>query len=242
MVADPLGGGDVSVYRNSSIAPLPPPPPTPPTHPIRVVSPRLYLDVLDGVIRTGVSLFRSMEQIVQWEVFSGLVLFALGGGGGLGHFHGVVEGLHCRVSDFLHRVVVHRRDEAFPAWRSWLLEDLLVHPCQWLRPDLVLPAPFFQCEPHVTPGGSGVLAHPAGIDEEFRKALLLLFCRSGQREPIWRNSMRKWGAGCPLLHETSLPPLTGEDLAGVVRRISATACLFGWLVMEGNEGLSSPLV
>ena len=27
----------------------------------------------------------------------------------------------------------------------------------WLRPDLVPPAPFLQCKPHLTPGGSGVL-------------------------------------------------------------------------------------
>ena len=35
---------------------------------------------------------------------------------------------------------------------------------------MVLPAPFLQCEPQLTPGGSGVLADPARIDEEFRKA------------------------------------------------------------------------
>ena len=52
-------------------------------------------------------------------------------GGGFGEFHGVVEGLQCRVSDFLHRVVVHRRGEAVRDWRSWLREDPLVHPCQW---------------------------------------------------------------------------------------------------------------
>ena len=57
----------------------------------------------------------------------------------------------------------------------------MVHPSRWLRPDLVPPAPFLQCEPHVTPG-SGVLADPARIDEEFRKACLPYFCRSGQRD------------------------------------------------------------
>ena len=46
----------------------------------------------------------------------------------------------------------------------------------------MLPAPFLQCEPHFTPGVSGVLADPARIDEEFRKAWLPYFCRSGQRE------------------------------------------------------------
>ena len=66
--------------------------------------------------------------------------------------------------------------------RSWLREDLLVHPFKWLRPDLVPPAPFLQCEPRLTPGGSGVLADLVRIDEEFRKAWLPYFCRSGQRE------------------------------------------------------------
>ena len=45
-----------------------------------------------------------------------------------------------------------------------------------------LPAPFLQCDPALTPGGSGVLADPARIDEEFRKAWLPYSCRSGQRE------------------------------------------------------------
>ena len=61
-------------------------------------------------------------------------------------------------------------------------EDPLFHPYKWLRPDLVPPAPFLQCKPHLTPGGSGVLADPARIDEEFRKAWLPYFCRFGQRE------------------------------------------------------------
>ena len=49
----------------------------------------------------------------------------------------------------------------------------MVHPCKWLRPDLVSPAPFLQCKPDLTPGGSGVLAGPARIDEEFRLLLSL---------------------------------------------------------------------
>ena len=58
----------------------------------------------------------------------------------------------------------------------------MVHPYRWLRPDLVPPAPPLQREPHFTLGGSGVLADPARIDDEFRKAWLPCFCRSGQRE------------------------------------------------------------
>ena len=46
----------------------------------------------------------------------------------------------------------------------------------WLRPDMVLPAPFLKCHTDLTPGGSGVLADPGLIDEEFRKGWLPFFC------------------------------------------------------------------
>ena len=98
-----------------------------------------------------------------------------GGRGGVGESRRLVGDLHCRVSDFMHGVVVHRRDVAITAWRNWLREDPLVHPYKWLRPDLVPPAPFLQCQPLLTPGGSGVLADPSGIFEEFRKAWASLF-------------------------------------------------------------------
>ena len=87
-----------------------------------------------------------------------------------------------RLCDFINAIVVHRRDEAIRGWRNWIREDPSVHPYRWLRPDLVPPAPFLQCEPHLTPGGSGVLSDPAKIDEEFRKAWLPYFRRSGQRD------------------------------------------------------------
>ena len=62
--------------------------------------------------------------------------------------------------------MVHRRDEAVRGWRNWIREDPLVHPYRWLRPDLVLLAPFLQCEPHRTLDGSGVLSDPNQIDAE----------------------------------------------------------------------------
>ena len=98
-------------------------------------------------------------------------------GFGLGDFRRVVGDVHRRLSDFFHGVVVHRRDEAIREWRDWIREDPTVHPNRWLRPNLVLPAPFLQRQPHLTPGGSGVLADPARIDEEFRKSWLPYFCR-----------------------------------------------------------------
>ena len=105
----------------------------------------------------------------------------------------------------------------------------MVHPYRWLRPDLVPPAPFLQCKSHLTPGGSGVLADPARIDEEFRKAWLPYFCRSGQRETSLEEFSFEVQGWLPLLPVFELPRLTGQMLADVVYRKGATACsLDGW--------------
>ena len=143
-------------------------------------------------------------------------------------FHAVSD-VHRRLSDFIHQVVVHRRDEAIREWQSWIREDPLVHPYRWLRPDLVPPAPFLQCKPRLTPGGSGVLSDPVRIDEEFRKAWLPYFCRSGQRETSLDGFNFEVVGWLPLLPEVHLPCLTGQMLADVVQRKGATAgSLGGW--------------
>ena len=105
----------------------------------------------------------------------------------------------------------------------------MVHPYKWLRPDLVPPAPFLQCEPHLTPDGSGVISDPGRIDEEFRKAWLPYFCRSGQRETSLDEFNFEVDGWLPLLPEVSLPRLTGQMLADVVQRKGVTAgSLDGW--------------
>ena len=68
-----------------------------------------------------------------------------------------------------------------------------------------LPAPFLQWELHLTPGGSGVLADPATIDEEFRKAWLPYFCRSGQRDTSLEEFDREVDVWLSLLPEVHLP-------------------------------------
>ena len=120
---------------------------------------------------------------------------------GISDFHRVVSDVHHRLSDSIHAVVVHRRDEAIREWRNWIREDPMVHPYRRLRPDLVHPAPFLQCKPHLSPGGSGVLADPARIDEEFRKAWLPYFCRSGQRDTSHKEFDGKVDGWLPLLPE-----------------------------------------
>ena len=227
-VSDVVDGAGVFLYRDSSIAPL-------------LDMRRRLMGVLDPMIRSGASFARSVELTAQWDE-----ILAVGPcypvthddlgavwGLGIGEFHHVVSGLHRRLSDFIHSVVVHRRDDAIRGWRNWIREDPSFHPYKWLRPDLVPPAPLLQCKLHLTPGGSGVLAHPARIDEEFRKAWLPYFCRSGQRETSLEEFDHEVEGWLPLLPEISLPRLTGRTLADVVQRKSATAgSLDGWGWME----------
>ena len=93
-----------------------------------------------------------------------------GNGAGLVEFCARVEAAIGFFIEFVQRVAIHRGDFAIRVWRSWVLEDLLVHPYMWLRPDLVLLAPFLNCSPEHTVDGSGVLVEPYAIDEQFSKA------------------------------------------------------------------------
>ena len=52
-----------------------------------------------------------------------------------------------------------------------------------------------------------------GFDEEFRKAWLPFFCRSGHREASLEEFDAEAEGWLLSLREISLPPLTGEDLA-----------------------------
>ena len=207
---------DVFLYRDSSIAPL-------------LDMRRRFkavMNVLDAMILSGISLALSVELNAQWDrivAVGPLYPVTLGDlhavrGVDIGDFHRVVSGIHHRLSDFIHSVVVHRRDEAIRVWRNWLREDPSVHPYKWLRPDLIPPAPYLQCQPHFTPGGSGVLVDPARIDEEFRKAWPPYFCSSGQRDTSLGEFNEEVDGWLPLLPEVHLPRLTGQVLADVVLR------------------------
>ena len=195
------------------------------------------MDLLDAMTRHGLSLSRSVELTAQWGQILALGPMypvtlddlSVGRDLGIGAFFDAAAGIHRRLCDFIHQVVVHRRDEAIRVWRTWIREDPLVHPYRWRRPDLVPPAPFLQCEPHLTPDGSGILSDPNQIDEEFRKAWLPYFCRSGQRDTSHEEFDREVEGWLLLLPEVTLPCLTGQMLADVVQRKSATAgSLDGW--------------
>ena len=217
--ADAHDAADVFLYRDSSIAPL--------------LDMRRWfkavMDVLDAMIRYGISLSLSVELTAQWDrilAIGPLYPVTLGDldadrGVGVGEFYRAVSDVHRRLSDFIHAIVVHRQDEAIRLWRNWIREDPVVHPFRWLRPDLVLSAPFLQCEPHLSPGGFGVLSDPARIGEEFRKAWLPYFCRSGQREASREEFDGEVEVWLPLPPEVSLPCLTGQMLADDVQRKGA---------------------
>ena len=89
---------------------------------------------------------------------------------------------------------------------------------------------------------SGVLSDPARIDEEFRKAWLPYFCRSGQRETSLDEFSFEVDGWLPLLPEVQLPRLTGQMIADVVYRKSISAGGLDGLGVEGVEGLTCFLV
>ena len=105
--ADPHDAADVSLYRDSSIVPL------------LDLRRRLkaVMELLDAMIRCGVSLSRSLELSAQWDrilLIGPLFPVTLDDlqvvrGVGLGDFYHGVRGIHRRLSDFIHAIVVHRR-------------------------------------------------------------------------------------------------------------------------------------
>ena len=225
--ADALDAADVFLYRDFSVAPL-----LDMRRRFKVV-----MDLLGAMIRFGVSLSRSVELTAQWDQILALgPMFpvtlddlSVDRGLGIGAFFDVASDVHRRLSDFIHQVVIHRRDDAIRGWRNWIREDPLVHPYRWPRPDLVPPASFLQCDRSLTPDGSGVLSDPNQIDAEFRKAQLPYFCRSGQRETSLDEFSFEVDGWLPILPEIHLPWLTGQMLADVVLRKGVSAgSLDGW--------------
>ena len=171
----------------------------------------------------GVSLARSVELSVQWDK-DPLGLFILLPwihavlGAGLCDFQSIVRDVHRGLCDFIHTIIVLRRDEALRGWRNWLLEDPLCTPLKWLTPDLV-PLSLISL---------GSLLILLGLMKNSEKAWLPFFCRSGQREASLEEFALEVDGWLPVLPVVDLPRLTGEMLEGVVRRRSATSgCLDG---------------
>ena len=226
--SDPSDGAQVDPYRDTSVAPL---------VDLRRRF-RAVLDVIGAIRRSGFSVSRGLELTRQWS--------AIAAAGPLGtvtsdalerasrldlvDLEVFVAALHLDLDKFLQAVVRNRKDRAVQGWRAWILEDPLVHPNRWLRPDLVPPSPFLQCDSRDTPDGSGVLADPALIGAKFREAWMPYFCRSARGAADLDDFSYEVGGGwLPVLDVYQLPPLTGDMLAEVVRRKKTTAgSLDGW--------------
>ena len=227
--SDPGDGALVDLYRDNSVAPL-----VDLRRRLRAV-----LDVIAAIGRSGFTVSRGLELTRQWGsiVAAGPQGHITAGdltrisGLGLADMEASVVDLHQGLDSFLQRVVRSRRDKAILGWKAWILEDPSTHPYRWLRPDLVLPSPFLQCDPGDTVGGSGVIADPALIDAKFREAWMPYFSRSSRGSADLDDfSQEVAGGRLPVLDVFHLPPLTGDVLADVVRKKKSTAGggLDGW--------------
>ena len=111
---------------------------------------------------------------------------------GLAGMEASVVDLHHGLNGLLQNIVRSRRDKALLGWKAWILEDLSSRPYRWLRPDLIPPSLFLQCDPGDIVDGSGVIADPALIDAKFREAWMPYFSRSSRGSAnIWMISLRR---------------------------------------------------
>ena len=129
---------------------------------------------------------------------------------GIGDFHRVVSDVHHRLSDFINEVVVHRRYEAIREWRNWIREDPWCIPIGGFVLIWFHLLPFFNASFILLLMVLVSLQILAGIDEEFRKAWLPYFCRSGQRDTSLEEFDLEVEGWLPLLPEVDLPRLTGQ--------------------------------
>ena len=161
---------------------------------------KAVMGVLDAMIRYGVYLARSVQLTAQWDrilAVGPLYPVTLGDlsavqGMGIGDFHRVVSDVHHRLGDFIHSIVVRRRDEAIREWRNWMREDPLVHPYKWLRPDLIPPAHFLQCQLLVVLGF--FLIQP-GLMKNSERPGFTTFAALGKSRPALKNSMKRLMGG-----------------------------------------------
>ena len=114
--------------------------------------------LLSAIIRSGFTLARGLELNEQWACITrsgpvGCLDWASlesGPRAGFLEFQIWVSVAIDALSECVKRVVVFWRDLAVQSWRSWILEDPLVHPYRWLRTDLVPPAPFLVSDPGIS--------------------------------------------------------------------------------------------
>ena len=230
--SDPGDGALVDLYRDHSVAPL-----VDLRRRLRAV-----LDIIAAIGRSGFTVSRGLELTRQW---SSIVAIGPQGnitaddlarisGLGLAGMEASVVDLHHGLNGLLQNIVRRRRDRALLGWKAWILEDPSSHPYRWLRPDLIPPSPFLQCDPRDTVDGSGVIADPALIDAKFREAWMPYFSRSSRGSADLDDfSQEVAGGWLPVLDVFHLPPLTGDVLAEVVR--GRNLLLVVWMAGVGES-------
>ena len=231
--SDPGDGALVDLYRDHSVAPL-----VDLRRRLRAV-----LDIIAAIGRSGFTVSRGLELTRQW---SSIVAAGPQGnitaddlarisGLGLADMEASVVHLHHGLNGLLQNIVRSRRDRALLGWKAWILEDPSSHPYRWLRPDLIPPSPFLQCDPGDTVDGSGVIADPALIDAKFREAWMPYFSRSSRGSADLDDfSQEVAGGWLPVLDVFHLPPLTGDVLAEVVRK-KRSQLLVVWMAGVGES-------
>ena len=166
---------------------------------------KAVMDVPDAMIRYGVSLSRSVELTVQWDKILALGPMypvslddlSLDRGLGIGAFFHAASDVHRRLSDFIHRVVVHRRDEAIRGWRNWIREDPWVHPYRWLCPDLCRLLPFFSVSLILRLVVLGSFLILLGLTRNSERLGFPTFLALDKGIPALTNSALRLGDGCP---------------------------------------------
>ena len=150
--------------------------------------------------------------VLDWEVLVACPNFGLDG------FCETVAGSVAKITELVQQVVLHCKEFAIRNWITWVLEDPLVHPYRWLRPDNVPPAPYLTCDPSESVDWSGVLVNPHDIDQHFQKAWMLLFCRGDRGRADLGAFMAVADDLIPWLDEVQLPPMTGDMLYETVQK------------------------
>ena len=188
--ADAHDAADVFLYRDSSIAPL-------------LDMRRRFkavMDVLDAMILYGISLSRSVELTAQWvrilaigplyPVTLGDLNVVLGVG-----FHRIVSDVHRCLNDFIHAIVVHRRDEAMRGWRNWIREDPMVHPIGGFVQIWFLLLPFFSVSPISRLVVLECFLILLGLMKNSERPGFPIFVALGKGRPALRNSIGRSRSG-----------------------------------------------
>ena len=164
------------------------------------------MEILDAIIRYGVSLSRSVELSAQWDKILSIGLlflvtldnFQALRSAGLGDFHHGVYCIHRRLFDFIHSIVVHRRDEAIRGWRNWIREDPLVHPYKSGLGLIWSPLPLCFSVSRIflleAPGFYLILPE---LMKNSERPGFPTFVALGKGRPALRNSMKRLRGGCP---------------------------------------------